>query len=386
MLLLSIRGTEQLLQNILEKCSTPAFAKTVENMHKLAAAKKPPDVMHLRAQIATLFHATVNDDVENAGFPGLAENSYEMFHAIHFRRNDGGVLKLVHCIEQRLRVEVGSFFGCLEPGRERVLPALSSAQALEIIKAVRTVWERGDCKAAIATAREKLQGQELIEWVCLGFLGTWCKHIALAFNFGFEAYAMCKAFEAMQPLAESDTLVAKAALRLEKLLNLPPGWLGLAQTGKEVGVVVKHAIQGNEVKVRISTTAMLGELKQVIAERLGNKDIVTAGQFVRKQGVGFSSCSEAERIAGKRTFLMLGVEFRVAEAKKAKPKATSEAKVEITADQEHPTPEVVAPALSLNQALKLQEEDPQPASTCSKDTAIESVHEFDSLNTTVPDM
>lgn len=184
----------------------------------------------------------------------------------------------------------------------------------------------------------------------------------------------------------SDALVAKAPLSLEKLLNLPPGWLGLAQTGKEVGVVVKHAIQGNEVKVRISTTAMLGELKQVIAERLGNKDIVTAGQFVRKQGVGFSSCSEAERIAGKRTFLMLGVEFRVAEAKKAKPKATSEAKVEITADQEQSTLEVVAPALSLNQALKLQEEDPQPASTCSEDTAIESVHEFDLLNTTVPDM
>eukprot|EP00747_Dinoflagellata_sp_TGD_P185550 gnl/TRDRNA2_/TRDRNA2_42139_c0_seq1.p1 gnl/TRDRNA2_/TRDRNA2_42139_c0~~gnl/TRDRNA2_/TRDRNA2_42139_c0_seq1.p1 ORF type:complete len:668 (-),score=147.31 gnl/TRDRNA2_/TRDRNA2_42139_c0_seq1:99-2102(-) len=93
-----------------------------------------------------------------------------------------------------------------------------------------------------------------------------------------------------------------------------------AQKDKEcmVEVVVKHAMDSSELKVQISTTATVENLRRLVMEKIGERRLGEV-KLVKRIGNSFTSLSNEERVGERREFLSMGrtlVEIARVEASK----------------------------------------------------------------------
>ncbi|CAK0837754.1 unnamed protein product [Prorocentrum cordatum] len=85
----------------------------------------------------------------------------------------------------------------------------------------------------------------------------------------------------------------------------------VTECDEQVCVLVRHAVAGpcdGWVRVRVKSSATMGEVKAALADALGRPDVVRHGRFVRRAGsAALSSIGDADKLGARRALCLVGV-------------------------------------------------------------------------------
>jgi len=196
----------------------------------------------------------------------------------------------------------------------RRLVRLSLSEAKDLLEALRRVCTHQSFRRALDTLRRRELGAFKKRQAMAKLLGQWWKEQLRESGFTIDEHGFPQMLAAIRAHRDSAG-VDIVSREVERLLAFPPGSLfsGKGQ-GEVVEVTLRHAVDGDEVKVSVPEHTTLLEVRNALAVKLRRPEVLEECAIVQRTAAGgLETLGNYQPLNCRRSLLVSGASISCAE-------------------------------------------------------------------------